>query len=113
MKNVSATKKKAVSAVARKKPAARESAKEPTNPARVRTIVDRLAEHYPNAVCALHHKNAWQLMVATILSAQCTDVRVNMVTPELFRRFPTPADDGEGVPGGRGRVDSEHRIFSQ
>jgi endonuclease-3 len=49
-----------------------------------------LASHYPNAVCALHHTSAWQLMIATILSAQCTDVRVNMVTPELFRRFPTP-----------------------
>ena len=46
--------------------------------------------HYPNAVCALHHRNAWELMVATILSAQCTDVRVNMVTPALFQRFPTP-----------------------
>jgi len=61
-----------------------------TDPKRVRTILDRLRERYPNAVCALHHKNAWELMVATILSAQCTDVRVNLVTPELFRRFPTP-----------------------
>lgn len=56
----------------------------------MRTILNRLAKHYPNAVCALHHKNAWELTVATILSAQCTDVRVNIVTPELFRRFPTP-----------------------
>jgi len=62
----------------------------PTDPKRVRTILGRLAKRYPNAVCALHHKNAWELMIATILSAQCTDVRVNMVTPELFRRFPTP-----------------------
>lgn len=62
----------------------------PLRPQRVRTILDRLAEHYPNAVCALHHKNAWELTVATILSAQCTDVRVNMVTPALFKRFPTP-----------------------
>lgn len=62
----------------------------PTNPQRVQTILQRLAEHYPDAVCALHHKNAWQLMIATILSAQCTDVRVNLVTPALFRRFPTP-----------------------
>jgi len=66
------------------------SANAPTSPRRVQTILDRLAEHYPNAVCALHHKNAWELMVATILSAQCTDVRVNLVTPALFRRFPTP-----------------------
>jgi endonuclease-3 len=57
---------------------------------RVQIILHRLAEHYPNAVCALRHRNAWELLVATILSAQCTDVRVNMVTPELFRRFPTP-----------------------
>jgi endonuclease-3 len=42
-------------------------------------------------VCALNHRNAWELLVATILSAQCTDVRVNLVTPELFKRFPTPA----------------------
>lgn len=62
----------------------------PTSPARVQEILARLASHYPNAVCALHHASAWQLMIATILSAQCTDVRVNMVTPELFRRFPTP-----------------------
>jgi endonuclease III len=66
------------------------SAEDPTNPQRVATILHRLAEHYPHAVCALHHRNAWELMVATILSAQCTDVRVNMVTPALFQRFPTP-----------------------
>jgi endonuclease-3 len=50
-----------------------------------------LDEAYPDAVCALNHRSPWELLVATILSAQCTDVRVNMVTPELFRRFPTPA----------------------
>jgi endonuclease-3 len=59
-------------------------------PARVAEILKRLAATYPNAECALHHRNAWELLVATILSAQCTDVRVNMVTPELFRQFPTP-----------------------
>lgn len=75
--------------VARKKaPSARPY--NPISPDRVRTILDRLAKRYPNAVCALHHRNAWELMVATILSAQCTDVRVNLVTPALFRRFPTP-----------------------
>jgi endonuclease-3 len=47
---------------------------------------------YPKATCALHHKNAWELLVATILSAQCTDRRVNMVTPELFRKYPTIQD---------------------
>src|ERR1700735_2597333 len=59
-------------------------------PERVAEILKRLATTYPNAECALHHRNAWELLVATILSAQCTDVRVNMVTPELFRQFPTP-----------------------
>ncbi len=60
-------------------------------PARVEAILKGLAEAYPDAECALNHKSPWELLVATILSAQCTDVRVNMVTPELFRRFPTPA----------------------
>ncbi len=59
-------------------------------PERVAEILRRLAAAYPNAECALHHKNAWELLVATILSAQCTDVRVNLVTPELFHKFPTP-----------------------
>jgi len=59
-------------------------------PARIAKILDILAATYPNAECALHHRNAWELLVATILSAQCTDVRVNMVTPNLFRQFPTP-----------------------
>jgi endonuclease-3 len=54
-----------------------------------RLIQRRLDKAYPNARCALDHQNPLQLLVATILSAQCTDVRVNMVTPELFRRFPT------------------------
>ncbi len=60
-------------------------------PERIAAILTRLDEAYPNAVCALTHKTPWELLVATILSAQCTDVRVNMVTPELFSRFPTPA----------------------
>jgi endonuclease-3 len=59
-------------------------------PDRIHAILDRLAATYPNAECALVHRNPWELLVATILSAQCTDVRVNMVTPELFRKFPTP-----------------------
>ncbi len=57
---------------------------------RVDAILEGLDEAYPNAVCALNHQTPWELLVATILSAQCTDVRVNIVTPELFRRFPTP-----------------------
>ncbi|MDP7080695.1 MAG: endonuclease III [Candidatus Undinarchaeales archaeon] len=53
-------------------------------------ILSRLYSAYPNATCALTHQDPWQLLVATILSAQCTDKRVNMVTPELFARYPTP-----------------------
>ena len=64
-------------------------------PDRVAAILRALDEAYPNAVCALNHTTPWELLVATILSAQCTDVRVNMVTPELFRRFPTPASMAE------------------
>jgi endonuclease-3 len=62
----------------------------PLAPARVAAILDILAQTYPNVVCALNHRNAWELTVATILSAQCTDVRVNLVTPALFKAFPTP-----------------------
>lgn len=60
------------------------------DPKRVRAILAKLDEAYPAATCALTHDNPFQLLVATILSAQCTDVRVNMVTPELFRKYPTP-----------------------
>jgi endonuclease-3 len=59
-------------------------------PDRVAAILKGLDEAYPKAECALTHRSPWELLVATILSAQCTDVRVNIVTPELFRRFPTP-----------------------
>jgi endonuclease-3 len=62
----------------------------PLAPARVGEILKRLDERYPAATCALHHNSAWELLVATILSAQCTDVRVNMVTPILFQKYPTP-----------------------
>ncbi len=77
-----------------KKPPSRntpsKSARGPLAPERVAAILKALDEAYPEAVCALTHRSPWELLVATILSAQCTDVRVNMVTPELFRRFPTP-----------------------
>ena len=59
-----------------------------TDPKRVRAILAKLDEAYPAATCALKHDNPFQLLVATILSAQCTDVRVNIVTPELFRKYP-------------------------
>jgi endonuclease III len=61
-----------------------------TNPARVAAILAKLDEAYPAANCELHHENAFQLLIATILSAQCTDVRVNQVTPGLFKTYPTP-----------------------
>ena len=64
----------------------------PIAPERVQEILKRLDALYPDVTCALHHKSAWELLVATILSAQSTDVRVNMVTPELFRKYPTVQD---------------------
>jgi endonuclease-3 len=60
--------------------------------ARIAKILAGLDEMYPEATCALHHSNAWELLVATILSAQCTDKRVNEVTPGLFRKYPTIRD---------------------
>jgi len=54
-------------------------------------ILSKLRVAYPDATCALHHRNAYELLVATVLSAQCTDERVNQVTPDLFRRYPTAA----------------------
>jgi endonuclease-3 len=63
-----------------------------TSPARLRKIFAALDALFPQAECALQHENAFQLLVATILSAQCTDERVNKVTPELFRKFPAPQD---------------------
>jgi endonuclease-3 len=62
---------------------------DPVAPARVHDILNRLDQRYPNVTCALHHKNAWELLIATILSAQCTDVMVNKVTPILFQQYPT------------------------
>ena len=59
---------------------------------RANAVVEELRALYPDAHCALHHENAYQLLAATILSAQCTDERVNMVTPVLFARYPAPAD---------------------
>ena len=53
---------------------------------------------YPGVTCALHHSNAWELLVATILSAQCTDKRVNMVTPGLFKKYPTIQDFAAAKP---------------
>ncbi len=59
---------------------------------RARRIFERLHAAYPDARCALDHGSAYQLLVATILSAQCTDARVNLVTPAFFARYPAPED---------------------
>jgi endonuclease III len=75
-----------------KKTAAKKPRRNPLAPERISALLDLLAQAYPGAECALHHRNAWELLVATILSAQCTDARVNMVTPALFKKFPTPTD---------------------
>jgi len=64
----------------------------PTAPERLSEILKRLDQLYPDVTCALTHRNAWELVVATILSAQSTDVRVNMVTHELFRKYPAVQD---------------------
>jgi endonuclease-3 len=61
-----------------------------TDPKRVAAILAKLEEAYPNATCELNHHNAFELLIATILSAQCTDVRVNQVTETLFKKYPSP-----------------------
>src|SRR5689334_5545488 len=64
----------------------------PVAPERVAEILKRLDQLYPDVTCALTHRDPWELLVATILSAQSTDVRVNMVTPELFKKYPRVQD---------------------
>jgi endonuclease-3 len=66
----------------------RVQADDPTNPKRVAAILRKLDEAYPDATCELKHKNAFELLISTILSAQCTDVRVNQVTESLYRKYP-------------------------
>ena len=61
-------------------------------------VLDRLAIEYPDAKCALEHRDVWQLLVATVLSAQTTDVSVNQVTPDLFAAYPGPAELGSADP---------------
>ena len=74
----------------RKKVAPRRVKFTPPKPDRVADVLRRLDATYPNVTCALTHRSAWELLVATILSAQCTDARVNMVTPIIFKKYPTP-----------------------
>ena len=79
-----------MSARRRKRPKLREKERQ-----RVAEILAALGQEYADANCALHHQSPYELLVATVLSAQCTDVRVNMVTPALFQRFP----DAEALAG--------------
>jgi endonuclease III len=74
---------------------------------RVQNIIDGLKKEYPEAECALNHKNPLQLLIATMLSAQCTDVRVNQVTPELFRKYQSAEDFGNAS-----QADLENMIHS-
>jgi endonuclease-3 len=76
------------SATRRKPPAL---VRPPKAAAEVRRIIDKLKRQHPNADTALNYRNPYELLVATILSAQCTDERVNQVTPALFKRYPNPA----------------------
>lgn len=66
---------------------------------RAKTVFAKLKARYPDAKCALDHRTPFELLVATILSAQCTDVRVNMVTPALFAKYPTARDLARADPG--------------
>ena len=74
-------------------------------------VVRRLKADYPAATCALENETPFELLVATILSAQCTDERVNMVTPELFRRWPTAAEMAQAPDQGARDSHSKHRFF--
>ncbi|MFI5097381.1 MAG: endonuclease III [Candidatus Acidiferrales bacterium] len=73
-----------------KKTATKAGSSAGTNPQRVAAILAKLDEAYPDATCELKHENAFQLLISTILSAQCTDVRVNQVTQELYKKYTKP-----------------------
>jgi endonuclease III len=83
---------KRISVPANRKLAASAATGDPEQKAQAARVVRRLKADYPAATCALENESPFELLVATILSAQCTDVRVNMVTPALFRRWPTAAE---------------------
>jgi endonuclease-3 len=90
-KTTAATKSATARSAKRASPSARPSRPgRGTDPARVRKILQGLDEAYPAATCALHHDNPFELLISTILSAQCTDVRVNEVTKTLFPKYPNP-----------------------
>lgn len=90
--NIKTSKKKSTAAAGtarRSKSTARGSGRG-TDPARVRAILEKLDQAYPAVTCALRHNNPFQLLISTILSAQCTDERVNQVTASLFPMYPNP-----------------------
>ncbi len=94
-KKAKPAKKRTAKKVARRsKPAAKKPASTTagTDPKRVAAILAKLDEAYPAATCELKHENAFQLLISTILSAQCTDVRVNQVTQELYKKYTKPED---------------------
>jgi endonuclease-3 len=93
-KSAKAKKSKPAKPAAKRAAAMAKSAKPPkaggTDPKRVRAILEKLDEAYPAATCALKHDNPFQLLISTILSAQCTDERVNQVTASLYKKYPSP-----------------------
>ena len=93
-KKVKPKKKKAVKQAKSRRPAPKKvtGATAGTDPKRVAAILAKLDEAYPDANCELKHENAFQLLISTILSAQCTDVRVNQVTQELYKKYKKPED---------------------
>jgi endonuclease III len=91
--------KRKVAKPAKKSKAAKPAQAAGTDPKRVAAILAKLDEAYPNATCELKHENAFQLLISTILSAQCTDVRVNQVAETLYRKYPKPEAFAYATPG--------------
>ena len=91
-KKAKPTEKSAKKPASRKQTATKTSGASGTDPKRVAAILAKLDEAYPAATCELKHENAFQLLISTILSAQCTDVRVNQVTQELYKKYKKPGD---------------------
>jgi len=79
----------------------------------LKKVIAKLDKEFPNAKCALDHKNAFELLIATILSAQCTDKRINMITPSLFRMFPTPEKMAKASQGEMERLIKSAGFFRQ
>lgn len=90
VKKTAAAKSKAGKSGGTAKSAKRAAGTAGTEPQRVAAILAKLDEAYPDATCELKHDNAFQLLISTILSAQCTDVRVNQVAETLYKKYPTP-----------------------